>query len=452
MKWLNPFLGLCASCGVLAVGLSLATQADAPAAAQLVLIGMVLLVGTFAGRLAECLHLPRLTGYLLIGVALSPGLWALLGRPGMFMTSDQLATLAPATDLAVGVIALMAGSEIKAAWLRERMRALMAITGMEVLLVPTMLTLLIWLLPGISFIQEAVAAGLPAFLVALLAGIVLLPNGPTVVITVITETGATGPLPRMLLGTSALLDALVVLLFTVVVSLLGAASGSDHSAHASSAWAALASAGGGMAGSLVLGAILGLALRLHAERSGTRLGWAVLGCALGVAALAPVLGIKPLFCLLAAGFAFGNLPGSDPTRAERAHARLHAALADVGMPVFVVFFCAAGLSVDVYALLSGWMVVAGLLVARDALIWSSIRLATRQVAVEPAVRQHLWLGMVSQAGVTLALAQIVRTEFPGWGGTLASFVVAMVTLHEIWVPVALARALRSTMKDNVTSV
>ena len=446
MTWPNPFLGLCASCCTLAVGLSLATQADAPAAAQLVLVGMVLLVGTFAGRLAECLHLPRLTGYLLIGVALSPSLWAQLGRPGMFMTSDQLATLAPATDLAVGVIALMAGSEIKAAWLRERLRALAAITGMELLVVPTMLTLLIWLLPGIPFIQEAVAAGLPAFLVAVLAGIVLLPNGPTVVITVITETGATGALPRMLLGTSALLDAMVVLLFTVVVSLLGAASGSD-----SSPLAALASAGGGMAGSLVLGAILGLALRLHAERSGTRLGWAVLGCALGVAALAPVLGIKPLFCLLAAGFAFGNLPGSDPTRAERAHVRLHAALADVGMPVFVVFFCAAGLSVDVYALLSGWMVVAGLLVARDALIWSSIRLATRQVTVEPAVRQNLWLGMVSQAGVTLALVQIVRTEFPGWGGTLASFVVAMVTLHEIWVPVALARALRGTMRNNGNS-
>ena len=442
MTWLNPFLGLCASCGALAVGLALANQADAPAAAQLVLVGMVLLVGTFAGRLAECLYLPRLTGYLLIGVALSPSLWAQLGRPGMFMTSDQLATLAPTTDLAVGVIALMAGSEIKAAWLRQRLRALVAITGMEVLLVPTVLTLLIWLVPGIPFIQEAVAAGLPAFLVALLAAIVLLPNGPTVVITVITETGATGPLPRMLLGTSAMLDALVVLLFTVVVSLLGAASGTD-----SSAWAALASAGGGMTGSLLLGAVLGLALRLHAERSGARLGWAVLGCALGVAALAPVLGIKPLFCLLAAGFAFGNLPGSDPARAKRAHARLHAALADVGMPVFVVFFCAAGLSVDVYALFNGWLVVAGLLVARDALIWSSIRLATRQVAVEPAVRQHLWLGMVSQAGVTLALVQIVRTEFPGWGGTLASFVVAMVTLHEIWVPVALARALRSTMRN-----
>ena len=292
MTWLNPFLGLCASCCALAVGLTLATQAEAPAAAQLVLVGMVLLVGTFAGRLAECLYLPRLTGYLLIGVALSPGLWALLGSPGMFMTSNQLATLAPATDLAVGVIALMAGSEIKAAWLRQRLRALMAITGMEVLLVPTVLTALLWFIPGIPFIQEAVAAGLPALLVAALAAIVLLPNGPTVVITVITETGATGPLPRMLLGTSALLDAMVILFFTVVVSLLGAASGSD-----SSPVSALISAGGGMAGSLVLGAILGLALRLHAERSGTRLGWAVLGCALGVAALAPVLGIKPLFCL-----------------------------------------------------------------------------------------------------------------------------------------------------------
>ena len=50
--------------------------------------------------------------------------------------------------------------------------------------------------------------------------------------------------------------------------------------------------------------------------------------------------------------------------------------------------------------------------------------------------------MVSQAGVTLALAQIVRVRYPGWGDILATFIVAMVTLHELWVPVALSWALR----------
>lgn len=438
MKAFVALLWLLLAAAGLAAGQRLAARADVPAAGQLLLVGAVLVVGVFAGRLAQALGLPRLTGYLTAGVALGPGMWDLLGFPGLFISPVQLATLAPANDLAVGVIALMAGSEIRARWLRTRLRALLAVAGMETLLVPTALAALVLVLPGVPFVDQAVAAGVPPVLVAALAGIVLLPNGPTVVITVISEIGAKGPLARMLMGASVVLDALVILLFTIAISLLGAFSGTDRVPLP----AAFAMAFGGMAGSLILGGGIGWGLRHYAERTGHRLTWLVLGIALGVAALGAHAGIKPLFCLLAAGFAFGNLPGADPARAEAAHARLHAALAQVGMPVFVVFFCAAGLAVDVGTLLASWSLVLGLLVARDLLIAGAVRTALARIPIEAPVRRDLWLGMVSQAGVTLALVQIVRTEFPGWGGTLATFVVAMVTLHEVWVPVALARALR----------
>jgi len=112
------------------------------------------------------------------------------------------------------------------------------------------------------------------------------------------------------------------------------------------------------------------------------------------------------------------------------------------MPVFVVFFTAAGLHVDLLALAGSWLVVLVLLVLRDVSIVAAVRFGTRSASVEPAVRRSLWIGMVSQAGVTLALAQIVREHYPGWGGTLATLIVAMVTVHELWVPVALSWALK----------
>ena len=438
-----PLLALLSANAALAGLMLLARGAESRAASQLILVGMVLVIGVFAGRCAQALRLPRLTGYLLAGVALSPGLWEMFKLPELFVPRASLATLDPANDLAVGVIALMAGVEIEAGWLRRHLRRLGAIAGAETLLVPPLLMGCLLLLPGVPFLHQM--NGPMLVLAAALAAIMLLPNGPTVIITVIKETGASGPLTRMLMGTSVVLDAGVILLFSIVTTLLDLAAG-GHLAGALFDGGALMRAAGtvlaGLGSSVVLGVALGWGLRRYAEHTEHRLGWLVLGIALAVAALGVHLGIKPLFCLLAAGFAFGNLPSADPSRVEAARQRLRRTLAQVGMPVFVVFFTAAGLHVDIGTLVSSWLVVLVLLVLRDATIVAAVRLGTRSAEVEPAVRRWLWIGMVSQAGVTLALAQIVRVRYPGWGESLATLIVAMVTLHELWVPVALSWALR----------
>ncbi len=456
-----PLAGLTVACATLAVLMALARSAESPAAVPLILVGMLLVIGALAGRTAEALRLPRLTGYLLVGVALSPSLWRFAGFPDLFVSSAQRQTLAPVNDLAVGVIALMAGSEIEATWLRQRLAAIMAVVGAELLVVPTTLCALLLLLPNVPFMTHAMAAGVPAVLIAALAAVILLPNGPTVVVTVLRETGASGPLSRMLMGTSVVLDAFVILLFTIVVSLIEVTIG----AGGVSLPAAFASVVGGLLASVVIGGAIGWGLRRYAEHTDHRLGWIVLGTALGVAYLGTIIGLKPLFCLLAAGFAFGNLPGSDPERAEQAHARLHHTLAQVGMPIFVLFFCAAGLAVDIDTLIHGWVLVLVLLVVRDLLIFAAVHVGTRRIpapetavgsqtgiespGTSSAVQRYLWIGMVSQAGVTLALVQVLIARFPGWGEHLATMIIAMVTVHEVWVPVALARALRRARETRV---
>ena len=446
-----PLVSLAIASAALALLMQVARGVDNPAASQLVLVGMVLVIGAFAGRCAEALHLPRLTGYLLAGVALSPSLWEQLHLPDLFVPRDRLTTLDPANDLAVGVIALMAGAEIEAQWLRQHLRRLLLIAGSETVLVPAVLLIAILVMPGVPFLPAGPIT-VTTLLIAALAAIMLLPNGPTVVITVIKETRASGPLTRMLMGTSVVLDAGVILLFSIVTTLVDLAA-SNQLAGVLFDLPALLRAGGaviaGLGSSVVLGAAIGWGLRRYAEHTERRLGWLVLGIALAVAALGVHAGIKPLFCLLTAGFAFGNLPSADHAKVEAARQRLRSTLAQVGMPVFVVFFTAAGLHVDLLALAGSWLVVLVLLVLRDISIVAAVRLGTQSAAVEPAVRRSLWIGMVSQAGVTLALAQIVRVRYPGWGETLATLIVAMVTVHELWVPVVLSWALKRAGETQV---
>ena len=84
------------------------------------------------------------------------------------------------------------------------------------------------------------------------------------------------------------------------------------------------------------------------------------------------------------------------------------------LPVLVVFFAAAGTSLQVDALATlGW-VAAALAGARMA--------ASGRRARGPDVRgpdrrasAGTWMALVSQAGVTLGLTFIVASEFPTWG-------------------------------------
>jgi hypothetical protein len=60
---------------------------------------------------------------------------------------------------------------------------------------------------------------------------------------------------------------------------------------------------------------------------------------------------------------------------------------------------------------------------------------------QPVVRSRLWMGLVSQAGVTFGLAAIVGRTFPGMGPQLETLFVAVVTVNELIGPILTRRAL-----------
>ena len=407
---------------------------------SLVLVMLVVAVGLAAGRMAEVLSLPRLTGHLLVGVGLSPGLAEVLGAPSWFVDPQQVRGLGVVNDLAVGVIALMAGSEIQARWLRHHGRRVATVVGFLLLIVPGSIGLLFLLpqvvpsLPTFPFLLQAREEGVSVLIVGMLAAVVLVANGPTVVVGVIRELDARGPLAQTLLAASVVLDAAVVVLVTVLLACL------DPTAQAG-VGRAFAEVSVGLTASLVVGVAIGWGLRRFTESQPHHLVWIVLAAALGVATIGVHAGLKPLFCLMAAGVAFGNLglAGQDPLPAHR---RLHQALGQLGTPVFAIFFVVAGLSVQVRPLVASAALVVTLLVVRDVGIFAATRWAGRLAGMAPAVRRDLWTGMTTQAGVTLALAGLIGQHHPGWGMTLATGLVALVTVHELWCPLVLARALR----------
>lgn len=409
-----------------------ATGADGVAAGFLLLPALVLLAGMFAGHLASAVGLPRLTGFIVIGVLIGPYVLGLVDK-------EQVQQVKLVNELAIGLIALMAGAEIRLSWLRARLWSIIGVALAKSAAVPTAIIALFLGLSGLFPVLAAAAGmGVPAWSVAAVAGTMAVANSPMVVVSVIKETASRGPVAEMAIGVAVATDVIVILAFTVLVAVI-----EELMAGGALGVAGLLASGGGVvvwiALSIAVGLVLGLGLAWLSERRIRHLGWLLVGVALMVAVVAPELHLKPLFVLISAGFACENLwPGRTPA----GHHRLERALSQVATPVFVAFFTAAGLGLHLGTLIAGWLAVVLLVSVRATVLWVSVSGTAVMLKSEPGVRRWLWAANIPQAGVTLALAEIIGSHFPGWGDQLRDLFVAAVAVHELIGPILLTVALK----------
>src|SRR3990172_6179336 len=159
---------------------------------SLFLFGILLLTADTFGALAHDLGLPRLVGYLLAGLALGPSVTGIV-------PAGVLEDLGRMKRLAVGLIGLLAGAELRVADLRQRHRAILwivALQGAAVLLAVWGAALLgrQW----IPFLHGLAVT--PLLFVSLLLAATLTVNSPMVTLAILTETKARGPLARTTLG------------------------------------------------------------------------------------------------------------------------------------------------------------------------------------------------------------------------------------------------------------
>ena len=144
------------------------------------------------------------------------------------------------------------------------------------------------------------------------------------------------------------------------------------------------------------------------------------------------LHLSPLMVSLAAGALIVNLD-------EREGGRIHHAIQVAGLPIFALFFAAAGAGLHLGALVTVGPAALLLVVLRAGAIYFACRRFSP--AEDPRLRQNLWMGLISQAGVTFGLAALVSRTFPDFGPQVEVLIVAMITAHELVGPVLTRRAL-----------
>jgi hypothetical protein len=73
-----------------------------------------------------------------------------------------------------------------------------------------------------------------------------------------------------------------------------------------------------------------------------------------------------------------------------------------------------------------------------------VQLAGRHPVVGAEMGKYGWLGLVSQGGMALTLAAVLRSAFPEWNVSLEALLVAMIGFHEVAGPICFQWALRRT--------
>jgi len=378
--------------------------------------GFMLLAAYFTAKIVNRFGLPKLSGYLISGVLAGEFVFG-------FVDHHMTETLKIVSDTATAIIALEAGSELQLKHVKPVLKTLRGITLFAVIgamfAISAMLFLMRPLLPDIFANFDLV----PSLAICLAIGTALSAQSPAVVMALLSEMRAEGPLSRVILASVVVADLTVITVFSIVLAITSAVIGGNIDVVGTVVevlWELI--------GSMVFGVAIGILLgRYLLYVKGGAAMFALLVCVI-VAEIAPTVHLDVLIVLLAAGIWLRNFSKADASA-------LLSKFAAAQLPVFLVFFALAGSHLDIYKLFAAIIPVVVIAATRATSFYLGARFACKITHAEPIVTKYAWFGLVPQAGLALALAIVLRTNFQSsFGNGAATILLGVVGFNECVAP------------------
>jgi Kef-type K+ transport system membrane component KefB len=411
---------------VVVVALTYATRSFVPRGATItgsgaaLAFGFLLIVAVQAAAICDRFKMPRLTGYILVGMLFGP---ELLG----IVSAKMLPDLAVVKGTAVALIAFLAGCELNLRHLRPRLRAIGTVAVLTMLAAAVVLFALFY---GLTFVIPITAdfTTVQRLVVALIAANILAAYSPAVVVGIISETKAHGTLSETALSIVVLADLIIVVTYAL----------SNTAGHVVFP---VEGRGGGLHlllphifGSIAAGMVAGGMLALYVSRISARSGIFIFALLFIAAEAGSALHLNPLLVGLAAGLLLENLT---PIGGEQ----LAHAAEGVALPTFAIFFAVVGAEVQLQAFLHTAPLAIGAAVVRAAGIYAGARLAGRMVGLDRVFTGQVTLGLLPQAGVAIALVALLLADFPPWGPIVGTIVLGTIIVNQLIGPVLFRSAL-----------
>jgi Kef-type K+ transport system membrane component KefB len=387
-------------------------------------LGFLLLGGALFAEVLEPLRMPHLTGYLLCGVIAGPHLLHLIDH-------ETVQTLSKVNSLALALIALAGGAELRVSILRDSIKSLgwsmLVQTVVGVLLAGAMF---FFLKPMLPFARDFGTGAMIA--VALLWGVFAAARSPSAALGVLTQTRAQGPLARYALAfvmSSGIVTVVsLAAAFTIAKPLL--VPGAEFSSTA------FRTLGHDLIGSISIGTTLGLLLAAYVKLIEKQLLVVLLALGFGAWEVLGYLNFDPLLTFMVAGFVVQNL--------SKQGEKFLRQIDWTGGLVYVVFFATAGAHLDIPLLQKLWPVTLILCGGRALVTFVCARVSSALAKDEPQIRKWAFAPLIPQAGLALGMAALVEKQFPGFGSDFRALGVAAAAVNEIVGPILFKAALDAT--------
>ena len=397
------------------------TFTTATGAGTLLAFGYLLLAAYFSGRLVSRLGLPRLTGYLLAGVISGPFVLGLV-------TTQMTLKLSIVNSVATCILGLVAGAELNLKRVKPIMRTIrsamvFAVIGSMLALAALLFAMrpLLPMFDGVPIVESLA--------ICAVVGVALVPQSPAIVLAMLSETRSDGKLSQMFLAMVVVADLVVVITYSIVAAIGSAVLGSGIDVGAT----ALA-VGWELIGSIAFGITIGmlLALFLRTVKKGAP-QFALMVCVV-VAEIGRHIHLDPLIVMLAAGIWLQNFSRADAS--ELIHDFESAQL-----PVFLVWFALAGMRLDIYELWTLAIPVAMIVIVRALAFYLGMRIASSSTQADPIIARYGWIGLIPQAGLSLALVVVIQSAFPAFGPFAAVLMLSVLGVNQLLSPLLLRLAL-----------
>ena len=182
----------------------------------LLLLGLALFGGTVGGRLFQKLRIPKVVGYIIIGIV--------IGRSGLGLVDDEIIeVLRPFNYFALGLIGFMVGGELKKEVFSKYGKPVIAILLCEGLAPFFLVTLFIGIVGS-----YLLGASPSVWALALLLGAIASATDPATTTSVLKEYKTRGPVTTNVLGIVALDDGLALILFALASTITGVLLGQGN--------------------------------------------------------------------------------------------------------------------------------------------------------------------------------------------------------------------------------
>lgn len=375
------------------------------------LVGAMTLLSYYGGRASKLMKLPTIIGYMITGVLLGPSLFNLL-------TENTQNNLTFITNIALGFVALSIGLELNLKTLKKLGGGVITVIFAESFATFILVTICIYFLTKNLPLSLVLGALAPA-------------SAPAGTVAVIQEYKAKGTLTETLYAVVGFDDGLGIIIFGFASAIAQNILQRQIGMHTDSNLMLFIKPLIEIITAFGVGALMGIIFIILAKtlkNSSEKL-------IMLFAFVLTITGISIYFdlSLILTNMLFGIIIVN--TQSSKMLSEIKHQLENLMPLLFVLFFTLAGANLHIKALPSLGLLGAVYILARTAGLMGGASLGATVGRMETKIRKYLGFGILSQAGVAIGLALIVKQDFATLGDAgihIGTTVITMITATSIF--------------------